>query len=155
VVRVQDAPERDRYEPLPSIVTAILLDQVVGGLCDLCGVEEIDYMKMDCEGCENSSLGCANQSTLKRIRFISGEYHDLRRFERVMEYRLFKTHFVNIVGDEWGSFFAERSDSDPSILSPALTRRRVKSDTGIEQLVEHHPFRDEFVFPSERWTHGL
>src|SRR6266566_147514 len=37
------------------------------------GIDEIDLLKMDCEGCESSVLGCAEPDLLRRVRFMTGE----------------------------------------------------------------------------------
>src|SRR5262249_855575 len=118
-------------------------------------VAEIDYIKLDCEGSECSALGCASIETLRRIRFLSGEYHNLDRFYEVIRHKLYHTHYVNLVGEGWGSFFCERKGNQPTVLNP--------SRAGMLQLrpwlcatpVDWHVFRDEFVLPDERFMHGL
>lgn len=60
---------------LGSIPTISLRDAMASA-----GFEEIDFLKIDCEGAEIEILSAADESTLGRIRHIAGEYHDERRF---------------------------------------------------------------------------
>lgn len=77
------------------------------------GLDEIDLLKLDCEGCESSVLGSADLDVLRRVRFITGEYHGLARFYPAMRHRLFETHKVCLAGnEELGAFFAERRDGE-------------------------------------------
>jgi FkbM family methyltransferase len=155
ILREGEFPDTDGYAPLDAKVTAITLDGLLTGLSALCGTEEIDYIKIDCEGCENSALGCAREETMRRIRYLSGEYHNLVRFQKVMRLKLFRTHYVNLVGSDWGSFFAERKGETPSVLSPYPDSTITWSGPAGEYAADHHGFREEFVSPSERWAHGL
>jgi hypothetical protein len=144
-----------KYRLLDGKVPALTLDEAVTAVCALTGADEIDYAKFDCEGCENGALGCAASETLCKMRFISGEYHDIDRFYEIMRHKLYKTHFVNLSGERWGSFFAEREHGGPTILQP--------SRDGMLQLrpwlsgkhLDWHVFRDEFVLRHERLVHGL
>ena len=82
-------------------------------------MSEIDLIKFDCEGCETSAIGCASEATLRKIRFVVGEYHCLKRFYPVVDRVLASTHHVNLRGDpSLGAFFAERKGPGPTILSP-------------------------------------
>lgn len=47
------------------------------------------------KGYEHSALGCSQIDTLRRIRFIVGEYRNIARFYQVMKHKLFITHKVN------------------------------------------------------------
>jgi hypothetical protein len=120
-------------------------------------LDEIDIVKLDCEGCELSVLGTASPSVLQRVRFIVGEYHDLPRFAKIMRKKLFLTHKVNLVGQRHlGCFFAERLDgqSDGILLydkNGMLVPRPWLSDTPIEW----HLFNERYVPPQERYYHGL
>lgn len=58
-----------------SIPTVSLRDAI-----QRAGFEEIDFLKLDCEGAEFEILGAADEATLRRVRHIAGEYHDERRF---------------------------------------------------------------------------
>lgn len=147
-------PDLARYEPMTGPVHCLTMDELVMAVSLLTGRSEIDYMKMDCEGCECDALGCASMETLRRIRFISGEYHDIARFYKIMSERLYKTHFVNLVGEGWGSFFCERVDELPTILDSTRVHLEVRPWSSNEQI-DWHPFRDEFVLPHERTACGL
>ena len=92
------------------------LDEVVVSVVDDSLRKEVDFLKSDCEGAECSFLGCASTDTLNRIRFMAGEYHDLRRFWPVA-LKLMKTHYVNLIGDAvLGAFFCERHTRGKSLL---------------------------------------
>ena len=93
-----------------TAIRLITLDEIVEKLDDQ-GIARLDLVKCDAEGSENSFIGCASESTLRRCRYLVGEWHDLSRFANVVAGRLLKTHNVNIQIDRWdsrlGSFFAE------------------------------------------------
>lgn len=156
VLRDGEQLDPKSYELLNNDVNAITLDELVTGICTLCNATQIDYLKFDCEGCENSSLGCAFEATLRRIRFISGEYHNIDRFRKIISDRLLTTHDVHLSGESWGAFFAERKGHMPSILIP--------SGTSIEDAARYprnreRPaltiFNEDYVLPDERTAHGL
>jgi hypothetical protein len=144
----------EAYEVISQPLHALTLDEAVTAVCLLTGASEIDYLKLDCEGSESSALGCASFDTLRKMRFIAGEYHDFARFYRVVQAKLRQTHYVNLAGGrDMGAFFAERRGAERTILAPdglALPRPEL-----ADYLVESHPFRDEFVLPGERAVHGL
>jgi FkbM family methyltransferase len=121
------------------------------------GLEEIDILKMDCEGCEHSVLGCADTDTLRRVRFITGEYHGISRFNRVMRQRLFQTHKVNLVGDrDLGCFFAERlNDSEDGILLHDKSGMRQLRHWLSDEPMDWHLFNPMFVLHSDRVWHGI
>jgi FkbM family methyltransferase len=154
ILRVGEIPEKIGYAPLHDRVTAISLDDLVHGLCALCGTDTVDYIKMDCEGCENSALGCASEQSLERIRFVSGEYHNLERFQLVIQ-KLSRTHNVNLVGDQWGSFFAERKGGSSEVLTPNPTHTVVWKCPDREVIAKVHGFREEFVDLEDRSSHAL
>jgi hypothetical protein len=112
-------------------------------------------VKMDCEGCECDSLGSASEDTLRRIRFISGEYHDITRFYRVMTEKLYQTHYVSLVGEGRGNFFCERIGEAVTILSPSREGTLGVRPTMCDEPIDWHPFREEFVLPHERAVQGL
>ena len=120
-------------------------------------LQEIDILKLDCEGCEHSVLGCATPETLRRVRFITGEYHGITRFNEVMRRKLFATHKVNLVGaSDLGCFFAERRDGDLDGLllhdnAGVLMPRPWLCATPIEW----HMFDERFVLPADRLWHGM
>lgn len=150
-----DCPDQERYTLMPSKAHPVSLEDVLSITSTLTGSHEIDYMKMDCEGCECDGLGCASLETLQRIRFISGEFHDIKRFYRVMKEKLYKTHYVNLMGEYWGSFFCERIGETRSILSPSRDGMMLVRPWMCDQPIDWHPFREEFVLPHERQVHGL
>jgi hypothetical protein len=59
------------YQRAAQPVAPITLDEILGEN----GLNEVDLLKLDCEGCESSVLGCADPDLLRRIRFITSEYH--------------------------------------------------------------------------------
>ena len=160
VIIPQDVtPERAPYGYVHYPVGArpATFDQIVNAVLRLEKAREIDIVKMDCEGCEHSCLGCASPETLRRIRFIAGEYHGIERFFRVMQGRLFSTHRVSLIGDrDLGAFFAERIDSYADGIL------RVNKD-GMLQLrpwlasipMDWHLFNERYVEPAERIWHGM
>jgi hypothetical protein len=145
------------YQRTDQQVLGITLEEVLEDMFQSESAQEIDVLKFDCEGCECSSLGCADVKTLQRIRFIVGEYHNIDRFYEVMRRKLFITHKVNLIGDKsLGCFFAERLDgtkdgilrySKDGMLSP----RPWLSDSPIDS----HLFAEEFVLPQDRPCHAL
>ena len=139
-------------EPFPSLT----LDAVVAMVLAETGNAEVDYMKMDCEGCEHHALGCAQTKTLRKIRFIGGEYHGIERFYGVMKHRLYGTHYVNLVGSkEIGSFFCERIGKARTILKPDRKGMLIDRPELSSRPIDWHGFREEFVAPEERWSHGM
>jgi len=55
-------------------VKAITLDSLISQY----QLDEIDFLKMDCEGAEYDILFNASNETLKRIKILSMEFHDLK-----------------------------------------------------------------------------
>lgn len=141
------------YEQITQAVEPITLREIL----EMTGTEEIDLLKMDCEGCEHPVLGCAALETLKRIRFIAGEYHDIRRFYLTMRNKLFKTHKVNLIGTaSLGCFFAERLEGDKDgILRFDKTGMLVSRPWLCEFPIDWHIFNDEFVLEQDRYWHAL
>lgn len=141
------------YEKLEDKVSATSLDEFIRSQ----KLEEIDLIKIDCEGCEHSVFGCSDIGTLKRIRFITGEYHDLKKFYQVMQAKLFLTHKVNLIGQSGqGCFFAERLDGEKDGIlrfdkSGMLSLRPWLCDIPIDW----HLFNEEFVLPQDRRWHAL
>jgi FkbM family methyltransferase len=145
------------YAPEPIAAPKLTLKELVARVLEEQAASDIDFIKFDCEGCEHSCLGCTEDRVLCRIRFISGEYHDVARFYDVMRARLFRTHRVNLVGDaRFGSFFAERMDIKP----PILRDREANMLHERPWLVPGTPidwcrFRDDFVPTADRRSCGL
>lgn len=141
------------YEPIAQEVAPITLSEII----ELAGTEEIDLLKMDCEGCEHPVLGCAGRETLNRVRFITGEYHDIRRFYLTMQGKLFQTHKVNLVGTaSLGCFFAERLDGlEDGILRFEKTGMLVPRPWLCDFPIDWHVFNDEFVLENDRYWHAL
>lgn len=140
-----------RYANVPQHVQCLDLDSVVDAVTTLSGRDEIDYVKFDCEGCECDAIGCASPESLRRIRFISGEYHDLSRFARVVP-KIQRSHRVNLVGDAWGGFFCERINAGDSLLMVSATQFALTDQSGS---IQHHRFREEFVPFHSRASHGM
>jgi FkbM family methyltransferase len=145
------------FELIDQAVRPVTLDEIVASILKAGRANTIDLLKLDCEGCEHSTLGCAKKDTLERIRFIVGEYHGIDRFYAVMRNKLFRTHKVNLIGDKLlGCFFAERlSETADGVLkhdnSGMLQPRPWLSATAIEW----HLFDERHVLPSERAAHAL
>lgn len=141
------------YEKIEDKVSVISLDEFIRSQ----EIDEIDLIKIDCEGCEHSVFGCSDIDTLKRIRYIAGEYHGLKKFYQVMQAKLFLTHKVNLIGDsELGCFFAERLDGEKDGIlrfdkSGMLSMRPWLCDIPIDW----HLFDEEFVLTQDRRWHAL
>lgn len=116
--------------------------------------EELDYLKTDSEGAECSFLGSASEELLKRIRYIAGEYHDIKRFWPVAQ-KLMATHLVNIIGDhDLGAFFCERRTPLATILQKIPLPPIYYNHLHTEPLW-WHPFDEKWVLPKERLNHGI
>ena len=146
----------ENYETLLEPFPSLTLDAVVAMVLAETGNAEVDYMKMDCEGCEHHALGCAREETIQKIRFVGGEYHGVERFYQVMKHKLFRTHYVNLVGDRGqGSFFAERIGEERTILRKDRDGMLLDRPWYSAEPIDWHVFREEFVAPEEMWSHGL
>lgn len=145
------------YRLLEGAVDAISLDEALDEILTREGVKELDVLKLDCEGCEHSSLGAATLKTLRRIRFIVGEYHGIERFYGVMEQKLFRTHKVNLIGQrDLGAFFAERLDgARDGILLYDKSNMLVSRPWLAERPIDWHWFNERYVPPGERYWHAL
>jgi hypothetical protein len=122
-------------QPAVPITLAEILEQN--------SIDEVDLLKMDCEGCESSVLGGSDVDTLRRVRFMTGEYHNLTRFYRVVQTRLLLTHKVCLTGNlTLGSFVAERRRGDRDGLLRHRTRRSVVGQ-GSDDFFEWNPFSDK------------
>jgi hypothetical protein len=145
------------YEHYAFAPRAATFDRIVLAVLRLERAAEIDIVKMDCEGCEHSGLGCASRDTLSRIRFIAGEYHGIERFFRVMQARLFSTHRVSLIGDrDLGAFFAERVDSGGDGILRANKEGMLQLRPWLAPVpLEWHIFNERYVEPTERVWHGM
>jgi len=145
------------YERTSQPVDPITLNEI----CTLIRKQEktrvIDLVKFDCEGCECSALGCADIATLKAIRFMTGEYHDIERFYSIMQKKLFLTHKVNLIGSkDLGCFFAERLDGKKdAILRYDKSGMLLPRPWLSERPIDWHLFNEEFVPPEQRYWHAL
>ena len=129
------------YRMLPEPVEAISLDSIVDGL------GSVDYVKSDCEGSEASFLPAASVTTLRRIRWLGGEYHGLARWWPVHQ-KLASTHRVNLVAEaqyasRLGSFFAERISEQPGLLGTEATRPQIY-DWGLAEPLWWHPRKEAY-----------
>lgn len=75
--------------------------------------ENIDMLKIDCEGCEHEILrACAQDGTLRRIQRIAGEYHDFfgDSTESLLELLRLSGFTVESepIGDHSGTFYGVR-----------------------------------------------
>lgn len=115
IVASQDsAYDGDSYSCEPLTAEPKTLDEVLTHLLAETGQKEVDLAKFDAEGSEASAIGCAEQATLRRIRFLVGEYHNIDDFGPVVERILARTHRVRLSGEKrLGAFFAERRDMAP------------------------------------------
>ena len=130
---------RRAEQPITPITLAEMLEQW--------GLAEIDLLKLDCEGCESSVLGSADIDVLRRVRFMTGEYHQLGRFYPAIRHRLFRTHKICLAGDEkLGAFFAERRDGErDGILRHRTAWVRLRGDR-----IEWNPPRRRLRWPARR-----
>lgn len=142
------------YRERPEALECLTLDEAVALVLSRFGGDRIDFLKTDCEGSECSFLGCAAGETLRRIRFMAGEYHNLGRFWPVAR-KLMETHYVNLIGDDaLGAFFCERISDRPTLLKPTPLGPRRYPHLHEEPLY-WHPF-DESWIPTEEWLiHGI
>jgi hypothetical protein len=145
------------YQLLDDSADPISLDEAVDEILTREGTKELDVLKLDCEGCEHSSLGAATLKTLRRIRYIVGEYHGIERFYGVMEQKLFRTHKVNLIGQrDLGAFFAERLDgARDGILLHDKSNMLVSRPWLAERPIDWHWFNERYVPPGERYWHAL
>jgi hypothetical protein len=145
------------YTLTDDTIDAWSLDEIVSHVLKRERKKQVDILKMDCEGCEHSSLGTASRNTMKRIRFIVGEYHDVERFYRVMARKLYQTHKVNLVGQrDLGAFFAERLDgTGDGILRFDKTGMLVPRPWLADRPIDWHLFDERYVPPGERYWHAL
>lgn len=124
------------YQRLCQSVVPITLAEIL----EQNSIDELDLLKMDCEGCESSVLGGSEIEILRRVRFITGEYHNLRRFYRVVQAKLCLTHKVCLTGNlTLGSFVAERRQGERDGLLQHATRRSV-TGPGKDDFFEWNPF---------------
>jgi hypothetical protein len=153
---VDESRDSSMYTRLADRVSKITFDELTQYVLNDSGESELDYVKFDCEGCELSCLGCVTAETLSKIRFISGEYHNIARFNRVMAKTLMRTHRVNLIGErDLGAFFCERIDTSPGILHDRdVGMFQVRPWLG-EDIIGWEPFKDDYVLAHERAIHAL
>jgi FkbM family methyltransferase len=145
------------YRLLEEPVGAVPLNELVAEVLRLESAKQIDLLKLDCEGCEHSSLGGATLQTLKRIRFIVGEYHGIERFYGVMQRKLYRTHKVSLIGQrDLGAFFGERLEgSRDGILLFRKDGMLVDRPWLSSRPIDWHLFNERYVPPGERYWHAL
>ena len=145
------------YALTDDAIDAVSLDDIVTRVLTRERARQVDVLKMDCEGCEHSSLGSAPIKTLKKIRFIVGEYHGIERFYAVMARKLYRTHKVNLIGQrDLGAFFAERlsGDADGILLFDKSGMLMPRPWLG-DRPIDWHLFNERYVPPGERYWHAL
>ena len=145
------------YRLTEDAVSATSLDDVVAEVLARERAEQIDVLKLDCEGCEHSSLGSASLDTLRRLRFIVGEYHGIDRFYRITRRKLNRTHKVSLIGQrDLGAFFAERLDgSSDGILRYDKSGMLALRPWLSAEPIDWHLFNERHVPPGERHWHAL
>lgn len=145
------------FEKMQQSVRPITLDRIVRLVLRLEKAHEIDLIKMDCEGCECCTLGCATLETLRRVRFITGEYHGIKRFFQIMQRKLFQTHKVSLIGDsQLGAFFAERLEGEKNgILNFNKEGMLMQRSWLCDIPIEWHHFNVQYVLPQDRVWHSL
>lgn len=145
------------YRLTDDAVSPLSLDELVTDVLAREGISRIDILKLDCEGCEHSSLGSASADTLRRLRFIVGEYHGIDRFYTVMQRSLYRTHKVSLIGQrDLGAFFAERLEgTNDGILRYDRTGMLVPRPWLSATAIDWHLFNDAYVPPGERHAHAL
>lgn len=139
---------RPGYEVIHCDLRPTTLQEVVEYVISKESVTEIDMLKMDCEGCENSVLGASSLDVLRKFRFIVGEYHNIGHFFNVMRNKLFQTHKVNlrVSSSSAGAFFCERLDgAKDGILKFDKTGMLQLRPWLAEFPLEWHVFNPEFV----------
>jgi len=68
---------------------------------DMCGINEINLLKIDCEGAEYEILFNASKLTFQKIKKITMEYHEMNNLTAKDLLQLFKKHgFVCSVSDQ-------------------------------------------------------
>ena len=141
------------YEKISQRVIAVTLKEIVQKM----HIDEIDILKIDCEGCEHSVLGCAEVETLRRVRFIAGEYHCISRFSRVIRKKLLLTHKVNLIGGpDRGCFFAERLNGhEDGILLYDKSGMPGPRPWLQDDPIDWHLFNERFVLEKDRRWHAL
>jgi FkbM family methyltransferase len=139
-----------------SPVAVLTLDEAVERVLADEGANHVDVLKFDCEGCEHGCLGAAAKGTLRRVRFIVGEYHGLERFYRVVSARLFPAFRVSLIGDRaLGAFFAENvAFGPPHLLHEDPVEFRVRSWLSALPMT-WHAFDLRYVSHDQRLFHGL
>jgi hypothetical protein len=151
------ANSKGHYNREDQHLQPLTLDEMVESVLEQTGASDVDLVKMDCEGCESSCLGCCESHTLERIRFIVGEYHDFARFYRVVERKLFVSHKVSLIGDaELGAFFAERREGNrDGVLKCNNSGMRQSRPWLAPFPTEWHVFNKHYVVYAERSAHAI
>jgi hypothetical protein len=145
------------YQRTEQHLPAITLDRIWKIMHESEAAQEIDLLKLDCEGAECSALGCAKTATLKKFRFIVGEYHNIERFYNVMQKKLFLTHKVNLIGQrDLGCFFAERLDGDKDGILLYQKEGMLQPRPWLSKhAIDWHHFNPAFVSAETRKMHAL
>lgn len=138
-------------------VPPMSLDEAVAEILARERAEQVDILKLDCEGCEHSALGSASIDTLGRLRFVVGEYHGISRFYQMVRKKLYLTHKVNLIGQhDLGAFFAERLDGTrDGILRHDRTGMLALRPWLCNEPIDWHLFDERWVLPADRYWHAL
>jgi FkbM family methyltransferase len=103
-------PTDHQVHPINLIAKATTIQSIYRNM----GVERIDFIKMDCEGCEYDVLGSISEEILDRVNEILLEYHDgPHELPRILSNAGFN---VSVRGRGLGYLHAKRA-CQPAIMS--------------------------------------
>jgi Methyltransferase FkbM domain len=151
-VGIPNGIKTNNHEELNTKIPCFTLLEVMQKFVGSSGT--LDYLKTDSEGSECSFLGCADRSTLKRIRYIAGEYHNFSRFWPVAK-KLMATHYLNLMGGkDLGAFFCELRTDGKSLLQKTAISSQVYPFLHSEPIWWHQ-FDETWITPGGYRSHGI